>query len=386
MSKVRLGMVGGGPGAFIGNIHRMAAALDGEFELVCGAFSRAADQSQLAGQQLGLDINRVYASYAEMFEHEQQLPAAQRMECVAIVTPNHLHFSVAKMALASGFNVMCEKPVTSNLVDAITLKKLVADSGKIFGVAHTYLGYPLIVEARSIVKQGLIGAIKKVVVEYSQGWLADINSSGGSKQADWRLDPTQTGASCCMGDIGSHAVNLSEFITGAKVSSVLADLGSVVAGRTLDDDAGVLLRYDNNARGVLIASQISIGEENNLTIKIYGDKGSLKWSQQEPNTLWFYDGHKPAQMLRAGQPYLSEEAQSLTRTPAGHPEGYIEAFANLYKQFAQAVRMQRENENITTGSLCTIDDAVHGMAVIDAVVKSSMNGNVWTSIQNSADK
>lgn len=259
--------------------------------------------------------------------------------------------------------------------------KTLSDSGKLFGLAHAYTAYPLVLEARALVSGGKIGEVKKVVVEYSQGWLAEINSSDGSKQADWRLDPGQSGGSCCMGDIGVHAANLAEFITDSSITHLLADLGHVVAGRTLDDDCSVLLRFANQARGVLIASQISIGEENNLRIKVYGDKGSLAWCQQEPNTLTLYEGQGAARILRAGQDYLGENALENSRTPPGHPEGYIEAFANLYVQFSAAVKQQRtsdvSNEEL---KICSIDGAVRGMALIDAVLRSDAEKNQWVSV------
>ncbi len=381
MGKVRFGMVGGGPGAFIGNIHRMAAALDGSIDLVCGAFSRDPAKSKKTGAELGLDEARVYESYEQMFTQESALPAEQRMEFVAIVTPNNLHYPVALAALESGFHVFCEKPATSSLEECQSLQKTLSDSGKLFGLAHAYTAYPLVLEARALVSGGKIGEVKKVVVEYSQGWLAEINSSDGSKQADWRLDPGQSGGSCCMGDIGVHAANLAEFITDSSITHLLADLGHVVAGRTLDDDCSVLLRFANQARGVLIASQISIGEENNLRIKVYGDKGSLAWCQQEPNTLTLYEGQGAARILRAGQDYLGENALENSRTPPGHPEGYIEAFANLYVQFSAAVKQQRtsdvSNEEL---KICSIDGAVRGMALIDAVLRSDAEKNQWVSV------
>lgn len=391
MKKVRFGMVGGGPGAFIGQIHRMAAALDDELTLVCGAFSQNPEKSLLTGQQLGLDPHRVYASYSEMFANENKLPDDEKMECVAIVTPNHLHAEVAKAALDNGFHVFCEKPATTDLRDCEMLQSTVAETGLLFGLAHTYLGYPMVLEARSLIEQNVIGKIQKIVVEYSQGWLADLNFDAESKQADWRLDPARAGISCCMGDIGSHAANLSEFISGQKISRVLADLGTVghsgSAGhnRQLDDDATVLLRYENDARGVLIASQISIGEENNLNIKVYGEKGSLAWRQQEPNTLTLHEGQHATKLLRASQSYLHQSSLDLCRTPPGHPEGYIEAFANLYKQFAHAVKAQRDQSEpaaITQalGSVCNIDDALHGMKIIKAVVESSLEGNCWKTL------
>lgn len=381
MAKVRFGMVGGGPGAFIGEVHRMAAALDGQLELVCGAFSRDAQKSQQTGVQLGLDTQRVYTNYSEMLTKEAALPAEQRMEFVAIVTPNNSHHAIAAEAMQQGFHVFCEKPATVNLNEALSLQEIANSKHTLFGLAHAYIAYPMVLEARARVQQGDIGKVTKVVVEYSQGWLAAINHMKGNKQADWRLDPEQAGASCCMGDIGVHAANLAEFITGSPITRLLADLGHVVEGRELDDDCSVLLRFANAARGVLIASQISLGEENNLSIKVYGDMGSLHWRQQEPNSLLLTQGQGATQVLRAGQDYLHAQSLSLSRTPPGHPEGYIEAFANLYTQFAAAVKAKRTSENTPNlGSVCSIDGAVRGMSIIDAVLRSDANENCWVQV------
>lgn len=382
MSKVRYGMVGGGPGAFIGNVHRMAAALGGEIELVCGAFSRDSAKSQMMGRQLGLPGSRVYTTYEEMFAKECELPEGERMEFVSIVTPNITHYPIAMDAIKHGFHVFCEKPATSTLEECRSLQSAVKDSGLLFGLAHAYIAYPMVIEARERVRQGEIGKVKKVVVEYSQGWLAEINSLGGNKQADWRLDPKQAGASCCMGDIGIHAANLSEFISGVQITSLLADIGHVVSDRQLDDDCSVFLRFSNQARGVLIASQISIGEENNLNIKVYGDNGSLHWCQQEPNSLVLYKGRGAAQILRCGHDYLSKDSRNITRTPPGHPGGYIEAFANLYQQFASSVAQQRQTKPLSNNHcfVCGIDGAVRGMAIIDAVLRSNAANNQWVNI------
>lgn len=384
MSRVRMGLVGGGPGAFIGDVHRMAARIDGEIDLVCGAFSSQAEKSAEAGRNLYLPETRVYESYTQMFAAEATLPADERMEFVAIVTPNHLHYPIAVAALEAGFHVMCEKPATFTLAESLQLKNAIEKTGLLFGVTHTYTGYPLVHEARERVARGDLGTITKILVEYNQGWLADTEAES-SKQASWRIDPKQAGISCCMGDIGVHAANLAETITGSNITRVLADLAAVVPGRQLDDDGSVLLRFENGARGVLVASQISVGEENNLTIRVYGTKGGLEWHQMNPNTLTLKWADKPAETVRAGWGYVGSTAQHNTRTPAGHPEGYLEAFANLYTNFSVAVKHARthKNKGITpiTG-VPGIEDAINGMAFIQAVVTSSADGNVWLDINN----
>lgn len=383
MSKVRMGMVGGGPDAFIGNIHRLAARMDGEIELVCGAFSRDAEKSKQAGAALYLPENRVYQDYQTMMAAERALPAAERMEFVAIVTPNNTHYPIAIAALESGFHVMCEKPATFSLAEAQALKKHVEESGLLFGLTHTYTGYPLVKEARERVRRGDIGTVTKVIAEYNQGWLAGIMDADGGKQAQWRLDPKFAGVSCCMGDIGVHAANLAEFITGSEISEVLSDLQAFEKNHTLDDDGSVLLRFDNGARGVLFSSQICIGEENNLCIRVYGTKGGLEWHQQEPNSLWMKWPDRPSELVRAGQGYLSEVAQNNTRTPPGHPEGYIEAFANIYMNLAHAIKKSRDSKPESSNALEVpgVHDAVNGMAFIESVVASSSAGGVWVAIQ-----
>lgn len=384
MSKVRMGMVGGGPEAFIGQIHRMAAGLDGEIELVCGVFSRDQQKNQQAGQSLLSNPDRAYADIATLFREEQKLPADQRMEFVAIVTPNDSHFDIAQQAIMAGFHVFCEKPATFNLAESEQLHQQLLDKPQLFGLAHTYTGYPMVKEARHRVVKGELGDIKKIVVEYSQGWLAKKFNNQLSKQGSWRLDPKRAGVSCCVGDIGVHAANLAEFIGNSPISSILADLDSIEPQRSLDDDATVLLRFANQARGVLLASQISVGQENNLRIQVYGSQGSLSWSQQEPNSLWLMWGDKPAELLRAGSDYLCDEAKVNTRTPAGHPEGYIEAFANLYKAFATAVKQQRGStpETSQANGVPGIQEAISGMQFIEGTVQSSHAGQQWLALNH----
>jgi predicted dehydrogenase len=379
MAKIRMGMVGGGEGAFIGAVHRMAAALDGEIELVCGAFSSDAERSQRSGEALHLPADRVYANYQAMLNVEAQLPVDQRMQFVAIVTPNHMHFPVAEAALKSGFHVLSDKPATLTLQQAIELRDLVEETGQLYGLTHTYTGYPLVKEARQRVLAGELGTVRRVVVEYPQGWLAAREEDTDNKQAAWRLDPGQAGISSCMGDIGVHAANLAEYISGSRISAMCADLEPVVEGRLLDDDGAILLRMDNGAKGLLFASQVCVGEENGLKIRVYGDKAALEWSQQEPNSLWLKWNNRPAQLLRTGADYLGELAQVNTRTPAGHPEGYLEAFANIYMAFAGQIRARENGTQAGSRSVdCPgIEEAVRGMAFIELAVAAGASEQKW---------
>ena len=367
---LRMGMVGGGQGAFIGEVHRLAARLDGQIELVCGAFSRSEENCQATGRQLGLDPRRCYSDHREMMRNEGALPESERMDFVAIVTPNHVHFPVAKAALEAGFHVLSDKPATLNLEEAIALREIVARTGKAYGLTHTYLGYPLVGVARSIVAEGGIGTVRKVFVEYIQGWLAQEVEN---KQADWRTDPGKSGISGCMGDIGTHAHNLAEFVTGKIMTHVAADLSVFVDNRRLDDDGSALFRMQDGIKGVLSASQICVGKENSLSIRVYGETGGLEWNQEEPNTLIRTYLDRPTEVLRAAQGYLPPGAGDWFRTPPGHPEGYIEAFANVYLDFAKALQEGRE---VTTG----VAGAVRGMAFIEALVASSNNHSAWTEI------
>ncbi|MDH4041483.1 MAG: Gfo/Idh/MocA family oxidoreductase [Gammaproteobacteria bacterium] len=379
MPKLRMGMVGGGEGAFIGRLHRMAAALDGEIELVCGAFSSDPDRSRRSGAALYLPPGRVYDDYRRMMADESALPAGERMQFVAIVTPNHSHFPVAEAALRAGFHVLSDKPATLNLQEALQLRDIVRETGLLYGLTHTYTGYPLVKEARARAAAGDLGSIRKVIVEYPQGWLADRQEDAGNKQAAWRLDPKLAGISSCIGDIGVHAANLAEYVTGLQISSVCADLTTFVPGRVLDDDGSILLRFDNGARGVLIASQVSVGEENALRIRVYGENGGLEWSQQEPNTLWLKWPDRPTQMLRTGAGYLSPLAAANTRTPGGHPEGYLEAFANLYLAFADRIRAcEAGRPPAERGRDCPgIDEAIRGMTFIELAVAASASDVKW---------
>ncbi|MFC1608142.1 Gfo/Idh/MocA family protein [Candidatus Latescibacterota bacterium] len=381
--KLRMGMVGGGIDAFIGAVHRMAASLDGECELVCGAFSSTPERSKKSGETLYLPPDRVYGTYGEMIEAEKKLPADVRMDFVAIVTPNHLHFPPAKMALENGFHVMCDKPMTFNLDEAKELEALVEKTGLLFGLTHNYTGYPMVKEARDMVANGKIGKVRKIVVEYPQGWLATKLEDTGQKQAEWRNDPDRTGAANCMGDIGTHAENLAEYITGLKIIQLCADLTTFVEGRLLEDDGNVLVHFDNGARGILYASQISVGEENGLRIRIYGEKGGLEWVQIKPNTLIAKWMDSPTQILRTANGYLSERSLMNARIPAGHPEGFIEAFANLYRNYIMALKAILDGKEPKPEHLDfpSVKDGVRGMAFIETVVASGKSGDKWTDFQ-----
>jgi len=378
--KMRMGMVGGGQGAFIGAVHRMAAGIDGEVELVCGAFSSDPKRSKASGKELYLPAKRCYGSFQEMMDKEAALPEGERMDFVSIVTPNFMHFPVAAAALKAGFHVICDKPMTFNLKEAKELKKMVKKSGKVFALTHNYTGYPLVKSARDMIAKGKLGKIRKVVVEYPQGWLATNLELEDQKQAAWRTDPKRAGISCCMGDIGTHAENLAEFMTGLEIESMCADLTAFGKGRKLDDDGNVLLRFKGGAKGLLHASQISVGEENALNIRVYGEKGGLEWHQQEPNTLWAKWLDEPTQMIRAGGPGLSKNAEAHTRLPAGHPEGYLEAFASIYRNFANTIRKVNAGKkpNAIDLDFPSVDDGIRGLAFIETVVKSSKSKDKWT--------
>ena len=380
--KIRMGLVGGGRGAFIGAVHRMAAALDGQIEFVCGAFSSDPEKSKASGEDFYLDPSRVYGSYEEMIRKEKELPADVRMDFVSIVTPNHVHYGPTKMALENGFHVVCDKPLSYNLEEARDLVHTVKTSGMIFALTHNYTGYPMVKQARHMVKNGDLGKIRKVVVEYPQGWLATLLESSDQKQAAWRTDPSRSGIAGAMGDIGTHAENLAEYITGLKIKQVCADISAIVPGRALDDDGNVLLRFDNGARGVLYASQISVGEENSLSIRVYGEKAGLEWHQMEPNTLEIKYQDKPKQIYRTGVGELCTAAQAHTRIPAGHPEGYLEAFANIYRNFAKCVQARIAGEAVDPVYMDfpTVDDGLRGMEFIYKVIESGKSDTKWINM------
>ncbi|MBB4657541.1 Gfo/Idh/MocA family protein [Parvularcula dongshanensis] len=371
---VRIGMVGGGEGAFIGEVHRLAMRISGRFALVCGALSSDPDRARRSGRMLRLPEARSYPSYEAMIERELALPPEERMEAVAVVTPNHMHLPVSKAALEAGFHVISDKPATRTLDEAIELRAAVGAAPGVYALTHTYLGYPMVAEAIDRVARGELGEVRRIVVQYPQEWLTDPVEGEGQKQASWRTDPALSGPSGCFGDIGTHAFNLAETIAGVRVSELCADLTAHVEGRRLEDDGAALLRFENGARGVLLASQVSPGEENGLRIEVFGDKAGLRWAQEEPNTLWLMPTAAPHQRLRAGGGYLSELASARCRTPMGHPEGYLEAFANLYDLFADAVRT-----GTRSSALPGIEDGVRGMAFLDASLRSSRRES-WTKI------
>ena len=381
--RIRMGMVGGGAGAFIGDVHRKAAALDGQIELVCGAFSRSAENSSATGESLFLDPERAYGSWQQMLETERRRAPGQRMELVSIVTPNDVHLPVARAALEAGFHVISDKPATRDLAEALELRSAIESANGLYALTHTYLGYPLVKEARDLVARGELGALRKIYVEYPQGWLSTLLEATGQKQADWRTDPQRSGPSGCMGDIGTHAATLAEYIAGDFIAEVCADLTIFVEGRRLDDDGAVLFRTTGGAKGVLTASQVCSGEENNLNIRVYGERGGLQWRQQEPNTLWLKRQGEPARRLRAGvdQGYLGAAAHAHMRTPSGHPEGYFEAFANIYRNFAYAIAAHDAGErHDPVYDYPTIREGVSGLAFIDAIIRNNRGGEKWTAV------
>ena len=369
--KIRMGMVGGGPGAFIGAVHRIAARLDGEIELVSGVFGRDPAKSRACAEELYLDPARGYADYQSMIKAELALPEDQRIDFVAICTPNQFHFPVAKAFLEAGFHVLCEKPLAMSSAEALELEALVKKNGKLFCLMHNYTGFPMVRQARQLIAEGKLGTIRKVNVEYSLGWLAAPNAG---KQAAWRVDPKQAGISGCMGDIGTHAQNLIEFVTGMPIREVSAELATFVPGRALDDDGSVLLRFDGDARGVIFASEVATGEENNFILKIYGDKAALEWHEQDPENLIIRSNDAPIQVLRRGWPGTGEAAAQNSRLPAGHPEGFIEAFANIYKMFAEAIRSGKP------GDYPSVSDGVAEMRFLEAIVANSNGTEKWTKI------
>lgn len=403
MKPIRYGMIGGGPGAFIGGVHRMAAALDGRFELVAGAFSSSAERSAAQGRELGLEPTRVHGDWTDLLASEAVRDPEDRMEAVVIVTPNDLHHPVAKAALQSGFHVICDKPLTRTLEEADELRRLTRDTGLVFCVTHNYTGYPLVKEARERVRGGALGDIRKVVVEYSQGWLSTLLEAEGHKQAEWRSDPERAGISSALGDIGTHAHNLVEYTTDRRVTHVFADLGSVVPGRRMEDDAVVLMRLHGEGdedgfagppgvRGVLMASQVAFGERNHLRLRVYGSRGALDWCQETPNDLRWVDAGGQAHVLHTGGEGLSAAARAHTRLPAGHPEGFIEAFANLYRNVARTVRGRPDGPGASGavgsaagGTLAVESDfpgveaGVRGVRFVHAAVESARGGR-WVEV------
>lgn len=383
--KLKMGMIGGGPGSFIGGIHRNAAALDGLISLVAGSFSSRIEKSRQLGEELFLSEDRIYSSYDEMFEKELLLPEEERIDFVCIVTPNHLHFDPAVKALKNGFHVILDKPMTLDLEEAKELYAVIKESGLLFCLTHTYTGYPMVKEARQLISQGVVGEVRKIYVEYPQGWLWKKFEDEDNKQAEWRTDPAKSGIGGCMMDIGTHAFNLAEYISGHKVTRLCADLNILVAGRNLDDDAQILLKFENGASGLLAATQIATGAENNLKIRVFGDKAGLEWQQDDANSLIVKHPDKPDQIYRAGGnvPYLSAAAYENIRTPAGHPEGYIEAFANLYRNFARCLIARNAGTEAKEEWLDFpgAEDGLRGMAFVQLAVESNESDLKWTEFR-----
>lgn len=376
--KLRFGMIGGGRGAFIGAVHRIAALMDGKAELAAGAFSSDPARSRASGRDLLVDPARVYGSYEEMARAEARLPAGRRLDFVIIVTPNHQHFPVAKRFLEAGFNVICDKPVTFSLAEALRLRAIVRRTRKVFVLTHNYTGNVMVKQARDLVRAGRLGAIRKVVVEYPQGWLSTRLEATGQKQAVWRTDPRRSGAAGSVGDLGTHAENLVRYITGLHIAELCADLTTFVQGRRLDDDGNILVRYAGGAKGVLHCSQICVGDENNLNIRVYGTKASLEWHQEHPNELVVKYPDQPREIWRRGNAYVSARAARFTRIPFGHPEGYLEAFANIYQEAMRAIAAEVAGRRPPADlDHPTIDDGVEGMVFIDTVVRSARRGARW---------
>jgi predicted dehydrogenase len=381
--KLRMGMIGGGEGSLIGPVHRMAARLDGMTVLVCGAFSSNPAVSASTGSAEGADSSRVYDTWQEMIGREGSLPENVRPHFISVVTPNYLHYGPAKMALEAGFHVVCDKPLCMSVAEAVDLQETVERTGRLFCLTHNYTGYPMVKRAREMVLGGEIGTVRKIAVEYFQGWLSSPVETIGNRQAEWRSDPGKAGIAGAMADIGTHAFNLAEYVSGLEVAELSADLGSVVPGRLLDDDGNVLLHFENGARGTLLASQVALGEENNLSLRIYGDKGSISWRQMEPNSLTVLWPDRPAQLYRTGTTFTETgmAAPMHTRIPAGHPEGFIEAFANLYRNFARhIIALSEGREREPLADYPGIYEGVRGMKFLEAVVASSKNNSTKRAV------
>ncbi|KAA9370951.1 Gfo/Idh/MocA family protein [Ochrobactrum quorumnocens] len=377
--RIRLGMVGGGAGAFIGGVHRMASRLDNRFELVAGALSSSPEKAQASGRELGLAEDRTYSSYKEMAIREARLKNG--IEAVAIVTPNHVHYDAAKEFLRRGIHVICDKPLTSTLADAKKLKKVADESGALFVLTHNYTGYPMVRQAREMIANGELGDLRVVQVEYAQDWLTEAVEETGAKGAIWRTDPAQSGIGGATGDIGTHAFNLASFVTGLTLDSLAADLDSFVSGRRLDDNAHVMLRFAGGAKGMLWCSQVAPGNENALRLRVYGTKGGIEWAQEDPNRLWFTPFGEQKRLITRGGSGAGDAATRVTRVPGGHPEGYLEAFATIYVEAANAIQAKRDNSKLDGAVIYpTVDDGVKGVAFIDACVRSSNKNGGWVSL------
>lgn len=378
-----MGMIGGGKDAFIGAVHRLAFNMDGQIELVAGALSINPEVAVESGRNLFLDESRIYSDYKTMLDKEAAMPAEKRIDFVSIVTPNFVHFEPAMMALEKGFHVVIEKPITFNLEQARQLKAKVEETGLELLLCHTYTGYPMVKQAKQLLQSGALGKIRKVYVEYPQGWLSTFLEGTGQAQASWRTDPKRSGKAGSMGDIGTHAFNLAEYVTGLQVVKICADLNTIVPGRMLDDDGAVLLNFNTGASGVLMATQVAAGEENNVKIRVYCEKGGIEWKQEDANTLLVKWLDKPVEIYRAGTGYLNSLASHNCRTPAGHPEGYLEAFANLYRNFALTLnaKISREQPKEEWLDFPSTEEGVRGMAFIENVVKSGQSDHKWISFE-----
>ncbi len=381
--KLKYGMVGGGRDAFIGEVHRKAMALDAQYEFVAGALSSSPEKARASGQDLGLADERNYGSWQEMLEKELARPEGDRIDMVAIVTPNHVHYPVAKAFAEAGFHVVCDKPLVHTSEQARDLVQTVNKSGVVFGVTYNYTGYPMIKQARHMVQSGELGEIRKVIVEYNQGWLATKLEETGAKQAEWRTDPARSGAAGCIGDIGSHAENLMATVTGLELSHICADLSTFVPGRLLDDDGNLLLRFASGAKGVLISSQIQVGDENDIRLRVFGSKGSLAWYQEDPNYLIYRPLDEATRILKRGNGYLCAAAAKASRIPPGHPEAFLEAFANVYLGVAEAIRGKQEGRALTEleGDFPTVVDGARGVHFIEKTVQSAASDVKWTDVQ-----
>ena len=376
--RIRLGMVGGGRDAFIGAVHRIASRIDDHYDLVAGCFSSTPEKSRASGGDLGLPADRVYGSFDEMAKREARLKAG--VEAVAIVTPNHVHYAAAKPFLQRGIHVICDKPLTATLADAKKLAMLAAKSEALFVLTHNYTGYPMVRQARHMVAAGDLGEIRVVQVEYPQDWLTEATEATGQKQAAWRTDPAQSGAGGCIGDIGTHAYNLATFVTGLRLEALAADLHTFVAGRRLDDNAHVMLRFEGGARGMLWSSQVAPGNENALRLRVYGTKGGLEWAQEEPNTLWHAPFGAPSRRLTRANAGASDAANRVSRVPPGHPEGYLEGFANIYTEAARAIRARQAGHRVDPEVVYpTVEDGLAGVAFVDACVRSSRRNGAWVT-------
>ena len=378
-------MVGGSLEAFIGAVHRRAAALDSQIDLVCGAFSSNPEKSKATGESLFLPENRVYGSWEEMIKSEAELPEGERMDCVSIVTPNHVHAAPAMMAMEHGFHVIVDKPLCFSMEEAYALEAKAKEAGVLFALTHTYTGYPMIKQAKAMIANGELGEVRKVYVEYPQGWLSTNLEKEGQKQAGWRTDPSRSGKGGSIGDIGTHAANMAEYVSGLNITSLSAETKIFVEGRQLDDDASMLLRFENGATGVLMCSQVAAGAENNIKVRVYGEKGGVEWEQEDNNSLLVKWLGKPRQIYRTGgeNAYLSEHALANTRLPAGHPEGYFEAFANIYRNFAFAIQARLTGEEIDSAiyDFPTVEEGVHGMLFVEKVVESAESNGRWVEVE-----